>query len=186
MIFHFQHCETSVSELCDQGAQVPAHRWLVELDFSLSWGLDSRWAGEIQAFCRLREPYPYISILLSSRQKVIPNTNSEGFLIFCNLRCTSLSLWCACLHWRTAVSLSRLYVSSSSISSVWAKDTVCSAASAAAFRQHQLSASDSEWFGEDKRGRRGRNLPRSQFWHGTSDIGWFSCHMFKVGHAYLL
>lgn len=130
--------EASVSELCERGAQVPTHCGQVEQDFSRTWGLSRRNPGP-------REQSPHVSVLRSSRQKVIPNTNSEGFLVFCHLRCSSLSLWCACLlvsHRRTAISLSCLYVSSST-GSVWAKDTVCSAASAAAFTQHQLSASDS-------------------------------------------
>lgn len=88
----------SISSICfwavwlgSTGAHTPPAGWA---RFSLSRGLGCRWTGEIQASA-LWEQSPYVSISLNSRQKVIPNTNSETFLVFCNLRCTSLSLWCA-------------------------------------------------------------------------------------------
>lgn len=70
MVFHFQH-HRAVSELCDC-RYLCSTAWFSGI--SLSWGQVSR-----------RNPafrIPYVSILLSSRQKVIPKTNSEGCLFF--------------------------------------------------------------------------------------------------------
>lgn len=125
------------------GARTPLP---VEQDFSLSWGLEGRWAGEIQAPAN-RESHPLMFPSCSIPGKRSFPTPALRDSWFCAIWDASASpcgvhvagLW----HWRTTVCLSCLHVSSSSISSVWVKDTVCSAASAAAFRQHQLLASDS-------------------------------------------
>lgn len=86
MVFHFQH-HRAVSELCDC-RYLCSTAWFSGI--SLSWGQVSR-----------RNPafrIPYVSILLSSRQKVIPKTSSEGCMFFlCSLSCSSVSGWCVCV-----------------------------------------------------------------------------------------
>lgn len=154
--------------------------WVSEI--SLSWG---QARGEIP-FLELQQQYPYVSFLLSSRQKVIPMTNSEGFLFLCNLSCSSVSGWWGCLwHRRTAGSLSRLSVSSSSRS--LSGQRILSAL------LPQLLPSDSvssllilNGLERMEVGGGGKNLLYLQFWQGSSGRGCFLSSVFKAGHGSLL
>lgn len=147
-----------------------------------SQGPGCKWAGEIQAPANHgSNPFMFPSCSIADKRSFPTQILRDPCFFAARDAPAAPGLWLG----RTAVSLSCLYVSSSRISSVWAKDSGCSAASAAAFSvsSRLLILNGLE---RTELGGGAEILHTLDFWHSTSDRGWFSCCMFKAEHGFRL